>query len=293
VEADGCAQELRLPGARAQCSRLVLGESDAKHAARSVSPRNRCVDIASKSRSGPGTKVDISTAEVHGRSAAMNKYVIMGALGGGKSTQAALLARGFDLVHINVGEIFRWNIQHHTKMGARVRRVVAAGQLVSDELVDDVVRTRLDRHDWNYGFVLDGFPRSRAQAEFLLESYDIDRVVHVDIPDAVVLMRIMSRRFCSGCGLDYNLILHRPSIPNLCDICGDRLVTRPEDSAAALKRRMNDSHAMTTPILDVFRTRALLIDVDGVQPPADVQHEIRAQLMLPNPPRILSETAAS
>jgi adenylate kinase len=223
----------------------------------------------------------------------MNKYVIMGSLGSGKSTQAGLLARGYELVHVNVGEIFRWNIQHHTKLGARVRRTVADGQLVSDELVEDVVRTRLDRHDWNYGFVLDGFPRNRAQAEFLLESYDIDRVVHVDIPDAVVLIRIMSRRLCSGCGLDYNLILHRPALAHVCDICGQALVTRPEDSADALRRRLHDYHTATRPILDLFRVRGLLLEVDGVKAPSEVQREIRAQLMLSDPPCVRAEAAAS
>jgi adenylate kinase len=223
----------------------------------------------------------------------MNKYVIMGSLGSGKSTQAGLLARGYDLVHINVGEIFRWNIQNHTKLGARVRRVVADGKLVSDALVEDVVRTRLDNHDWNYGFVLDGFPRNRAQAEFLLESYHIDRVVHVDIPDAVVLMRIMSRRLCAACGLDYNLILHRPEVAHVCDICGGRLITRPEDNAEALRRRLHDYHTATEPILDLFTARGLRIDVDGVRSPADVQHEIRAQLMLSDPPCVRVEAAVS
>src|SRR5687768_14771767 len=123
----------------------------------------------------------------------MNKYIFMGAQGSGKSTQAATLANAYDLVHISVGEIFRWNIEHHTKLGARVRRAVTAGELVPDEVVEDVVRHRLDRHDWNYGFVLDGFPRNRIQAEFFLETYDVDGVVLIDIPDAVVLMRIMSR----------------------------------------------------------------------------------------------------
>src|SRR5262245_65643045 len=111
----------------------------------------------------------------------MHKYVITGVQGSGKGTQAKLLCEALDLVHISVGDIFRWNIQNHTKLGARVRRLVDAGELVSDEVVDEVVRERLARHDWNYGFVLDGFPRNRMQAEFFLESYDVDAVAVLDI----------------------------------------------------------------------------------------------------------------
>ncbi len=91
----------------------------------------------------------------------MHKYIIMGVQGCGKGTQAKLLAKDFDLVHISVGDVFRWNIQSRTKLAARIKRHVAAGGLAPDEIVEEVVRTRLDQHDWNYGFILDGFPQPR------------------------------------------------------------------------------------------------------------------------------------
>ena len=96
----------------------------------------------------------------------MRKYVIMGVPGSGKSSQASWLARDLDLVHISVGDIFRWNVHNHTKMGAYVRRTMSAGELVSDDLVESVVRDRLTQHDWNFGFIIDGFPRNPRQAEF-------------------------------------------------------------------------------------------------------------------------------
>jgi adenylate kinase len=213
----------------------------------------------------------------------MNKYVVMGAQGSGKSTQAGQLARAYGFVHISVGDILRWNIQSHTKLGGRIRRTVAEGQLVPDEVVEEVIRHRLGQHDWNYGFVLDGFPRNRSQAEFLIENYDVDRVVLIDIPDAVVHLRVMSRRLCTGCGLDYNLILHRPAIAHVCDICGGRLTTRADDSPEALSARLRDYHTKTQPVVDLFRARGLLLEVDGVSPPQDVHREIRAQLMLSDP----------
>ncbi len=140
----------------------------------------------------------------------MRKYVIIGVPGSGKSTQAGWLARDLDLVHISVGDIFRWNVQNHTKMGAQVRRVMASGELVGDDLAEAVTAQRLADHDWNYGFIVDGFPRNARQAEFFLESYDIDAVIHLDMPDAEVRKRVLARRLCSGCGLDYNLIQGRP-----------------------------------------------------------------------------------
>jgi adenylate kinase len=88
----------------------------------------------------------------------VRKYVVMGVQGSGKGTQAKLLAADFDLVHISVGDIFRWNVENHTKLGAQVRRIMAVGELVDDELVESIVRGRLNEHDWNYGFIVDGFP---------------------------------------------------------------------------------------------------------------------------------------
>ena len=124
---------------------------------------------------------------------AMRKYVIMGVQGSGKGTQGKLLAEELGLVHISVGDIMRWNVQNHTKLGAQVKRIVAAGQFVDDELVESVMRARLDQHDWNFGFVLDGFPRNAHQAEYFLETYDIDGVVHLDLPDAEVRRRVLAR----------------------------------------------------------------------------------------------------
>ena len=149
----------------------------------------------------------------------MRKFIIMGIQGSGKGTQAKLLADDLDLEHISVGDIFRWNVQHHTKLGAQVKRIIASGKLVDDALVEAVVRERLANHDWNFGFVIDGFPRTARQAEFFLESYDIDGVINLDLPDEEVVRRVLGRRLCQQCGMDYNLIAHRPNREGVCDIC--------------------------------------------------------------------------
>jgi adenylate kinase len=212
----------------------------------------------------------------------VHKYVIMGIQGSGKGTQAALLAGDFDLVQIGVGEIFRWNVQNHTKIGAQVRRTMASGELVDDDLVESVVNERLQQHDWNYGFILDGFPRNAAQAEFFLESYDIDGVIHLDLPDDEVRRRVLSRRLCSGCGMDYNVIGHRPKVPDKCDVCGGELVSREDDTEEALAARLRDWHEKTDPILELMRRKERVVTVDASASVEAVQQAMRSALGLPD-----------
>jgi len=211
----------------------------------------------------------------------MHKYVIMGVQGSGKGTQAAMLAAGFDLVHISVGDIFRWHVQSHTKIGAQVRRIMAAGELVGDDLVETVVHERLQQHDWNYGFILDGFPRNERQAEFFLESYDIEAVIYLHLPDDEVRRRVLGRRLCSGCGLDYNLIAHRPRQEGVCDVCGGELLTRADDTPESLEIRLADWHQKSDPVLDLLRRKDPVVTVDARPGKDIVQDAIRAGLGLP------------
>ena len=211
----------------------------------------------------------------------MHKYIIMGAQGSGKGTQATFLKEDYDLVHISVGDIFRWNIQSHTKLGARVKRITEEGQLVSDDIVEEIIQRRLQEHDWNYGFILDGFPRNRPQARFFLESYDIDAVIHIKVSDEVVIERILARWKCRSCGLDYNLIGHRPAVPGVCDVCGGALEQRADDNEAAIRSRLKDYHQKTVPILELFRKKELVVEVDGSGDPIDIQNDIRERLGLP------------
>lgn len=211
----------------------------------------------------------------------MRKYVILGVQGSGKGTQAGMLATDLDLVHIAVGDILRWNVQHHTKLGAQVTRTMSAGLLVSDDLVEGVVRQRLSDHDWNYGFIIDGFPRNKAQAEFFLESYDIDGVIHLDLPDSEVRRRVLARRLCSGCGMDYNLIANSPHQLGRCDACGASLVIRKDDTEETLAVRLREYHEKTNPVIEIFRRKEYVVNVDARPPREQVQQEIRKNLNLP------------
>ncbi|MEN1681660.1 MAG: nucleoside monophosphate kinase [Planctomycetota bacterium] len=221
----------------------------------------------------------------------MRKYIIMGPQGCGKGTQAGLLASAYNLTHLSVGDIFRWNIQVHTKLAARIKRIMDAGQLVPDEIVEEIVQRRLAMHDWNYGMILDGFPRNAAQAEFFLESYDVDAVIHIDVPVEVTRQRALSRRRCSQCGLDYNLMHHRPQQDGICDVCGGELVARGDDTEEALQRRLDDYNHKTRPTLDLFERKELVVYVDGSGTIEETQARMRRDLGLPDPAILLATSA--
>jgi adenylate kinase len=197
----------------------------------------------------------------------MRKYVIIGIQGSGKGTQSAMLA-DLGIVHISVGDIFRRHVAQHTKLGAQVRQIMAAGQLVPDEITQDLVAARLEEHDWNYGFVLDGFPRSTGQAHFFLARYDIDAVIHLELPDDEVARRVEKRSRaaqCENCG-------------------GPVLVSQPreDDTPAALAARVRDYHAKTGPVLELFRAKGQpVVSIDARPGPKEVQAELRSRLGLP------------
>ncbi len=195
----------------------------------------------------------------------MHKYIIMGPQGSGKGTQAKLLKDKLGLSHFSVGDIFRWHVQSHTKLAARIKRLIDAGSLVPDDIVEEIIRRRLSEHDWNYGFILDGFPRNVEQARFFLESYDIDAVIYIDVPKRITIERALARRICGNCGLDYNLIFHRPEQEDTCDVCGGRLVARTDDNEEALHKRLGDFTTKTLPTLELFDQKELVLRIDGTQ----------------------------
>ena len=190
----------------------------------------------------------------------MHKYVICGPQGSGKGTQSELLCRDYDLVHISIGEIFRWNVKHHTKLAARIKRITDAGMLVPDEIVERVVRERLDQHDWNYGFVLDGFPRTKAQAEYLFENWNLDKVIYLELSDEVVFQRVMYRaRMGQGSGF----------------------TKRADDNPDALMIRLREYHEKTKPLLDLYSKLGMLVTVDANRSISEIYDDVRLKLGVP------------
>ncbi len=209
----------------------------------------------------------------------------MGVQGCGKGTQAKLMCDSYDFVHISIGDQFRWHISNHTKLAAKLQRVIAAGQMAGDDLVEKVVSERLQWHDWNYGFVLDGFPRNFTQAEFLLETYNINGAIHLQVADDIVTKRVLARRVCNSCGLDYNLIHHRPKVEGVCDVCHGKLKAREDDNEAAIVNRLADYHTKTEPIIELFKQVGILVEVDAAQSVELVFEDIKRKIGLPDPPR--------
>jgi adenylate kinase len=194
----------------------------------------------------------------------MYKYILIGPQGSGKGTQAQLLCDAYDFVHISVGDIFRWHQTQHTKLAAKVRRIMCEGKLVPDEIVEQVVRQRLEEHDWNYGFVLDGFPRTRPQAEYLFENWNLDAAIYVDIPEEVVYDRVMQR-------------VHLGK--------GGGFTKRDDDNLQALKMRLREYHEKTAPLLHLFEQKEMLVTIDGNRSIEEVHRNIIESLRLPIPPR--------
>jgi len=192
----------------------------------------------------------------------MQKYIIIGPQGSGKGTQAAKLCEDYELEHISIGDIFRWNMAHHTKLAARVRKIMNQGLLVPDEIVEEVVRQRLDQHDWNYGFVLDGFPRAEAQAEYLFENYNLDAAIYLDIPEDVV----------------YERVAHRAKVGE-----GSGFTKRADDNTDALKVRLREYFEKTAPLLDLFEKKGMLVRIDGTKSIDEVYESLCATLNLPAP----------
>ena len=192
----------------------------------------------------------------------MHNYIIMGPQGCGKGTQARLLCDDYDLVHISIGDIFRWNMKNHTKLAARVQRIMNQGLLVPDEIVHEVVRKRLEEHDWNYGFVLDGFPRTRPQAEYLFERYNLDKVIYLGVPSEVIYQRVM----------------HRAEVGE-----GSDSTKRADDNPEALRVRLREYEENTAPLLELFEQKGMLARVDGMKTIEEVYRAVRETLGLPEP----------
>ena len=198
------------------------------------------------------------------------KIIMLGAPGAGKGTQAKMLSEKYDIPHISTGDIFRANIKNKTELGKKAKGYMDAGQLVPDELVVDLVVDRIKQQDCFKGFILDGFPRTIPQAEALdyalnNQNERIDFAVNVDVPDAAIIDRMSGRRACVGCGATYHIKFNPTRKPDVCDVCGEKLILREDDKAETVKKRLEVYHAQTQPLIDYYAKKKALLTVDGTQ----------------------------
>jgi adenylate kinase len=191
------------------------------------------------------------------------KLIFLGPPGAGKGTLAVLVAETYKIPHISTGEIFRAAIREKTPLGLKVQAIIDAGQLVSDDITIALVRERLAKDDAKKGFILDGFPRTIPQAEALADIVDVTAAVNFDIADKDVIARLSGRRVCKKCSQNYHVQYMRPKVEGICDKCGGELFIREDDKIDAISKRLEVYRSQTAPLIDYYRARSKLTDIDA------------------------------
>lgn len=206
------------------------------------------------------------------------KIIFIGPPGSGKGTQAKRLAGRFEIPHISTGDMLREAVADGTELGRQAAPIMAAGGLVSDDLMIGIIRDRLAKADAGKGFILDGFPRTLVQAEKLdglLSSAESDRagngsdplrVLQLLVPDDAIVRRIALRRTCVQCGAIYHLENNPPASDSVCDRCGAEVIARPDDTEEAVRKRLESFHRQTMPVATYYKSKSILREVDGVGP---------------------------
>ena len=189
--------------------------------------------------------------------------VFFGPPGAGKGTQANLISNEYNLPHISTGDIFRDNFRNNTPLGLKVKGYMDRGELVPDEIVVDIVKDRLLKDDCKKGFILDGYPRTIPQAEFLDSIAKIDRVLNFRLADDEIIKRISGRRTCKSCGTAYHIINLKPKREGICDKCNSPLVQRDDEKPEVVKERISVYKRQTEPLIDYYKKKKLLVEIDA------------------------------
>ncbi len=211
------------------------------------------------------------------------RLVILGPPGAGKGTQAASIVDTYQVVHISTGDIFRENIKNATELGKKAKSFMDRGELVPDEVVNEIVVDRLKKPDVAGGFLLDGFPRTVNQAVSLdaaLEAMGtkLDRVINIQVASELLINRAVGRRVCPSCGRTYHVTNQKPKVEGICDDDGSKLIQRADDTEETVKKRIDVYERQTSPLIDYYKAQGLLLDVDGSKGIDDVFKQIRLGL---------------
>ena len=207
----------------------------------------------------------------------------MGLPGAGKGTQAEKINEKYNIPHISTGDMFRLAIKEGTELGKQAQAYMDQGDLVPDEVTIGIVEERLRKDDCKNGFLLDGFPRTIAQAEALqtlLTSMNesIDYVLHVDVPEENLVERLTGRRICPTCGATYHVMYNPPAKEGICDKDGSTLIQREDDQPETVKNRLAVNIKQTKPLLDFYQEKGLLVSINGDQDIDQVFKDIQTKL---------------
>jgi adenylate kinase len=192
--------------------------------------------------------------------------VLLGPPGVGKGTYAGILSKKYNIPHISTGQMFRDAIKEGSELGRKVEGFISKGDLVPDEITIEVVKVRLKEKDCNKGFLLDGFPRTIPQAEALEKIRKIDKVLNFVASDETITERLSWRRTCKKCGAIYHLKNIPPKVEGICDKCGGELYQRSDETPAAIKVRMKEYNRKTKPLIDFYKKKKLLANIDANYP---------------------------
>jgi adenylate kinase len=207
------------------------------------------------------------------------RLILLGPPGAGKGTQASAIVKRYNIPHISTGDIFRMNIKENTPLGKEVKSYLDAGLLVPDELVVDIVRDRIRRSDCKNGFLLDGYPRTINQAEVLNQELaemgtKLDAAINIFLDTQLLIERAVGRRLCKNCGATYHIKFHPPKQDGICDICGGELYQRDDDKEETVKKRIEVYLTQTKPLIEYYKDKDLLVNIDGAQSIEDTFKEI-------------------
>ncbi len=210
----------------------------------------------------------------------MAKYIVLlGPPGAGKGTQAQIIAEKYDLVHVSSGDLFRENLKQQTDLGKLAQTFMGRGELVPDDVTIAMVRERLGRHDCKNGALLDGFPRTPAQADALAEmlkdfNSTVNIVPYISVPAEILIERLSGRWTCRLNGHVFHEKFNPPSVSGICDLDGSELYQRDDDKAETVKNRIKVYTEQTLPLIDYYRKNGLLVEVDGTKPIEEVAKEL-------------------
>ena len=211
----------------------------------------------------------------------MKSIVMLGPPGSGKGTQAELISKRYGIPAISTGDIFRQNLSEETELGKKASEYMKKGELVPDALVIDIVIDRLSKDDTKTGYLLDGFPRTTAQAdafEKLLgeNGSSIDYVIYINIPKDELIRRVVSRRVCGSCGKTYNVNSFPPKTEGVCDVCGGDVVQRADDTEETANNRIDVYNEQTTPLIEYYKGKGVLYEFNGMDEVEAINDRINA-----------------
>ncbi|WP_144557940.1 adenylate kinase [Bacillus pumilus] len=206
--------------------------------------------------------------------------VLMGLPGAGKGTQAERIVDDYGIPHISTGDMFRAAMKEETQLGLEAKSFIDKGELVPDEVTIGIVRERLGKNDCEQGFLLDGFPRTVAQAEALEDilkelGRTIDYVINIKVDKDALMERLTGRRICKNCGATYHLVFNPPAKENVCDKCGGELYQRADDNAETVSTRLEVNLKQTEPLLNFYSEKGYLANIDGAKHINDVYADIK------------------